>query len=301
MKFAARLFFVIFSVLSLVFFLQRMMPGSPADAVLGADAPQYQKQLWLQQQGLDRPLSVQYVDYLSATLRGDLGKKIVDGKPIAPLVADRLLVTSKLAGTAFSISLLLALLMGVLGAVHSGRKLDDALSLLSLLMVSAPLFITGTLLLWVFAVQLNVLPLTGAAGVTALILPSVTLGLALAASTSRLVRSALLDVLHEDYIRTARAKGVGLRGIYFKHALRNALLPAVSVLGLQFAGLLGGAVITEQVFTWPGLGSLLIEGVNQRDYNLVSACVIVLALIHVSVSAAVDLIQKWLDPRTVNA
>ncbi|MFZ9520969.1 MAG: ABC transporter permease [Silvanigrellaceae bacterium] len=294
----ARFVFVLLSVVTLIFFIQRMIPGTPADAVLGPDAALVQKMKWMHDNGLDLPLSDQYVAYLKRLLQGDLGTKIVDGKPIAPILRERLSATFKLAGSAFLFSLVFAFASGVLGAMRPGSRTDNLLALASLVLVSAPVFITGTLLLWIFSVNLNLFPLTGNGGVKALFLPSVTLGAALAATTGRMMRAMLLDVMSENYIRTARAKGVGFAGLYFKHALRNAVLPVLAILGLQLAGLLGGTVITEQVFTWPGLGSLMIEAVNQRDYNLVSACVIVLATIHVLVAWLVELLQRIVDPRT---
>ncbi|NBW82884.1 ABC transporter permease [bacterium] len=243
----------------------------------------------------------QYLSYLQRLIQGDLGTKLVDGKLIAPILKVRLAATFQLAGTAFAFSLLFALLSGLLGAARPGSRLDDFLAVGSLILVSAPVFITGTLLLWILAVKWNVVPLVGNQGFSSLILPSLTLGGTMAAMTGRMMRAMLLDVMSENYIRTARAKGVGPAGIYLKHALRNAILPVLSILGLQLAGLLGGTVITEQVFTWPGLGSLMIEAVNQRDYNLVSACVVVLATVHVSVAWLVEVLQRAVDPRAESA
>lgn len=287
--------------MSLVFFMQRMIPGSPADAVLGPDASLEQKQEWLAKSGLDRPVIEQYKSYLSGVLSGDFGRKLVDGRAIGPQLWERLLATLRLAICAFSLSLVIAFSVGIISAIRAGTRLDKWLAVGSLFLLSAPIFISGTFLLWVFAVKLDLFPLTGASGFKSLILPSVTLGAALAALSGRMIRASLLDVLHEDFIRTARAKGLSPGRVYFVHALRNGLLPVLNVLGLQLAGLLGGTVITEQVFTWPGLGSLLVEAVNQRDYNLVSACVVVLAVIHVTISGLVDFAQRMVDPRTVDA
>ncbi len=300
LRMLARLLFVLFAVLSLVFFAQRLIPGTPADAVLGPDAPQEQKQLWLSQNGFDRPVSEQYFDFLFAAAQGEFGKKLIDGRPIGPQIMERLPATIKLASGAFTVSILIAFLFGVVSALKVNTRWDKLFAFVALFQVSAPVFISGTLLLWLFAVKWNVVPLTGSAGIESIVLPSLTLGAVLSAVTSRMIRASLLEVLNEDYIRTARAKGLTRFRIYTKHALRNALLPVITVLGLQLAGLLGGTVITEQVFTWPGLGSLLIEAVNQRDYNLVSACVTVLAVIHVTVAALVDLLQRCVDPRTVS-
>ncbi|NBO39095.1 ABC transporter permease [bacterium] len=295
--FFARLAFVTFGVVTLVFYLQRLIPGSPADAVLGPDALQSDKLRWLAANGLDKPIFEQYIDYITKLFQGDLGRKLVDGRPIAPLLVERFFATLKLASCSFVFSLLLALLLGIYGAIRAGSRVDKFLSVLSLLMISAPTFITGTLFLWIFAVWLDIFPLTGGNGLSSLILPTVTLGSALAALTSRMLRGSLLEVFHEDYIRTAFSKGLSKYQVYTRHALRNAVLPALTILGLQLSSLLGGSVITEQVFTWPGLGSLMIEAVNQRDYNLVSACVVVLAFVHVCLAAVIDVVQQLFDPR----
>jgi peptide/nickel transport system permease protein len=297
-RLSARFVFVVASVVTLVFFVQRLIPGTPADAIFGPDAPAVQKQIWLHERGFDRPLQQQYKDYVTHLLRGDFGRKLIDDKEIGPQLRERLKATFQLGICAFAFSMLFAFVSGILAALREGSVIDHSLSLLSVLLVSSPVFMTGTILLWLFAVQWNLLPLTGQQGFKSLLLPALTLGAALAAMTSRMIRATLLEVLHENYIRTARAKGLRNIHVYLKHALRNAILPVIAILGLQLAGLLGGAVITEQVFTWPGLGSLMIEAVNQRDYNLVSACVVVLAVVHVTVSSAVELLQKLIDPRT---
>lgn len=293
-----RFIFVLFSVITLIFFTQRLIPGTPADAVFGPDAPLLQKEAWLRERGLDRPIFQQYKDYISKALKLDFGRALIDDKPLTPQIATRLVSTLRLACSAFLVSLFFAFLSGILGAFYVEKGIDKVLSVLSLVLVSAPVFVTGTFLLWFFSVRWNLLPLTGDAGWRAFILPSLSLGGALAAMTSRLIRASLLEVLNEDYIRTARAKGVTLTHVYLKHALRNALLPVITVLGLQLAALLGGTVITEHVFTWPGLGTLIIEAVHQRDYNLVSACVVVLALTHMTIAIVVDVLQKIVDPRT---
>jgi peptide/nickel transport system permease protein len=294
---AAKLAFVLFAVLSLVFFAQRMIPGSPADAVFGADAPETYKQNWLRENGLDRPIFEQYKKYLLSASKGDLGKKLIDGKPVGPQIISRIPATLTLAFSAFSFSVIVAFLSGIFSALHAGSGWDKLLSVLSIVQVSAPVFISGTLLLWFFSVKWDLLPLTGQKGLRSVLLPALTLGAVLSAVSGRMIRSSLLEVLNEDYIRTARAKGLAKRYVYLKHALRNAVLPVIAVLGLQFAGLLGGTVITEYIFTWPGIGSLMIEAVNQRDYNLVSACVVVLATIHVLVATLADLFQQSADPR----
>lgn len=194
-------------------------------------------------------MSVQYFDFLFSAVQGDFGKKLIDGRPIGPQIMERLPATIKLASGAFTVSILIAFLFGVVSALKVNTRWDKLFAFVALFQVSAPVFFSGTLLLWLFSVKWNVVPLTGSAGFESIILLTLTLGAVLSAVTSRMIRASLLEVLNEDYIRTARAKGLTRLRIYAKHALRNALLPVLTVLGLQLAGLLGGTVITEQVFT----------------------------------------------------
>jgi peptide/nickel transport system permease protein len=295
--FLARLIFVTFSVVSIVFFLQRLLPGSPVDAVLGPEALHSDKQRWLATHGFNKSLSEQYFAYIWNLVRGDFGTRWMDGRPVWPLMAERFLQTIRLAGSAFSVSLCCAFLFGVVGALKAGSKTDKWLAVFSLLFISAPSFISGTALLWFFSVWLDLLPLTGSQGWKSLVLPSVALGITLAAITGRMLRASLLEVLNEDYIRTANSKGLSRTRVFMAHALKNALLPSITVLGLQMGSLLGGAIITEQVFTWPGLGSLMMEAIGQRDYNLLSGCVVLLAIVHVCAAALVDAVHQCVDPR----
>lgn len=293
----AQLLPVLLGITTIVFFLQRLIPGSPADVVLGPDAPTVQKEAWLAKYGFDKPMFEQYVSFLGDLLKGDLGRSFANYQPVTELIAPRLAQTVQLAAVAFSFSLVVAVITGVLSAARAGKTVDKALAIVSLLAVSAPSFIVGPIFAWIFSVKLDWFPLMGHENVLSFVLPAVTLGLALAAFSSRMIRSGLVDVLSEDYIRTARSKGLSFSKILFKHALRNAFLPALTVLGLQLGVLLSGAVITEQIFAWPGLGSLTIEAVQSREYNLLSGCVIVMATLYVACNLLVDLLYRVLDPR----
>lgn len=295
--FLLRLVFVVFAVVSIVFFLQRLLPGSPVDAVLGPDALDSDKKRWLAEYGLDRSLFDQYTSYLEGLSRGDFGRRWLDGRPVWPILKARFAETLKLSLAAFAVSVCSAFLMGIWSAMKSGTRTDKVLAFVSLVFISAPTFVTGTVLLWIFAVWLDVLPLTGSSGWKSLLLPACALGMALAAITGRMLRTSILDTLDEDFIRTAKAKGVSRLQIFIRHALRNALLPTVTLFGLQLGTLLGGAVVTEQVFTWPGLGALMMEAIGQRDYNLLGGCVVILSLAHVCAGALVDVLHKMIDPR----
>jgi ABC-type dipeptide/oligopeptide/nickel transport system permease component len=288
---------VLIGIVTIVFFLQRLIPGSPADAVLGVDVPFETKQEWLAKYGFDKPLAVQYVYYLGQVLKGDFGHTFSNYTTVFDVILPRLKETGKLAVTAFSFSVLFATFMGLISAARAGRFVDKASAVVSLLAISAPGFIIGPVLMWIFSVKLGWFPLTGNEELLSFVLPTVTLGAALAALTSRMVRSGLVDVLSEDYIRTARSKGLAPWKILSKHALRNAFLPTLTILGMQLGVLLSGAVITEQIFSWPGLGTLTVEAVQSREYNLVSGCVLVMATVYVLCNFIVDFLYRALDPR----
>ena len=288
---------VLLGIVTIVFFLQRFIPGNPAEAVLGVDATLESKQEWLQKYGFDKPLLEQYVTYLWGALRGDFGRTFANYTPVFDVILPRVLVTAKLAFTSFLFSILIATFVGLISAAYLGRFVDKASAVLSLLSISAPSFIVGPVLMWIFSVKLDWFPLSGNETALHYVLPSVTLGAALAAFTSRMIRSGLADVLSEDYIRTARAKGLSTTQMFLKHALRNAFLPTLTILGLQLGVLLSGTVITEQMFSWPGLGSLTVEAVQSREYSLVSGCVLVMAVIYVGSNFLVDILYRVLDPR----
>jgi peptide/nickel transport system permease protein len=288
---------VLVGLITLIFFLQRLIPGNPADAVLGVDASALAKQEWLAKYGLDKPLSVQYFTYLMNVLRGDFGNTFANFTPVFESIKPRLFQTASLALSAFMCSLVAAVVVGTISTYFVDKFVDKFLAALSLVAVSIPAFVLGPIVMWIFSVKLDWFPLTGNEKLLSYVLPSVTLGLALAAYSSRMIRAGLVDVLREDYMRTARAKGLSKWNALLFHGMRNAFLPTLTVLGLQLGVLLSGAIITEQIFSWPGLGSLTLEAVQSREYNLVSACVIVMALIYVGSNFLVDILYRVFDPR----
>ncbi|MCA2959501.1 MAG: ABC transporter permease [Silvanigrellales bacterium] len=288
---------VLLGIVTIVFFLQRLIPGNPADAVLGVDAALSAKEEWLAKYGFDKPIADQYVAFLGQLLRGDFGRTFANYTPVFEVIRPRLIETAKLAFTAFSFSVLFATFIGLVSAARAGKLADKAAAVVSVLAISAPSFIIGPVLMWVFSVKLDWFPLMGNDTALSYVLPAFTLGAAMAALTSRMVRGGLVDVLSEDYIRTARSKGLAPWKVLTKHALRNAFLPALTILGMQLGVLLSGAVITEQIFSWPGLGTLTVEAVQTREYNLVSGCVLVMATIYVVCNFVVDLLYRVLDPR----
>lgn len=288
---------VIFGVLCLVFFLIHFVPGDPVEVMLGESAQAADREALRQSLGLDQPLLVQFGQYLSHVSQLDLGVSLHSKRPIIDILLERLPATLELALAALVVAMLIAFPLGVLAAVRKDSGWDHSAMAVSLLGVSIPNFLMGPLLIMVFAVWLGWFPVSGREGLGSLVLPAVTLGSAMAAILSRMVRATLLEVLGEDYIRTARAKGLGPRAVIWRHALRNALLPVITLLGLQLGALLAGAVITEAVFSWPGIGQLVIEAIQRRDYPVVQACVLLISLTYVLVNTLTDLAYGWFDPR----
>lgn len=289
--------FVVFGVSTLVFFFLHMVPGDPVEVMLGESAQPADRAALRQSLGLDQPLLVQFSHYLAQLLRFDLGTSLYSQQPIVDMLVERIPATTELAVAALLVAVLLAFPLGVLAAVRKGSPWDQGAMGLSLIGVSVPNFLMGPILILVFSVWLGWFPVSGREGLASLVLPALTLGTALAAILSRMVRATLLETLGEDYIRTARAKGLSERLVIWRHALRNALLPVITLLGLQLGVLLGGAVITEVVFSWPGLGQLTIESIQRRDYPVVQACVLLISLAYVVVNTLTDLVYGWLDPR----
>lgn len=284
--------------ISLIVFVALHLTGDPATAMLRGATPTRADIVSMRlHMGLDRPLPVQYLQYLANMLHGDFGNSYYYQTSALQLVLDHLPATILLTAASMIVSMLIAFPLGILAATHRNSFIDFAGRIFALLGISFPNFWLGIMLILVFGVHLNWLPPSGSGGIQYLILPSLTLGLILAGITTRLVRSSILDVLGEDYIRTARAKGLTRRRILTKHIVRNALLPVVTYLGLQFGTLLGGAVIVEQVFAWPGVGQLALGAVNQGDFPLVQACVLVLAALLIMVNLLVDLSYAFIDPR----
>ena len=288
---------VLLGVLTLVFFLLHLVPGDPVDVTLGENALPADRALMRAELGLDRPLATQYVDFLRRTLSGDLGTSFGSRRPVTHEIAERLPATMELMLGAMAVAFALAFPLGIVAALHHGRWPDHVASFFALLGVAIPNFWLGPLLILLFAVHLDWLPVNERGGLEHLVLPAITLGTALAALLSRMTHTSLVEVLGEDYIRTARAKGVPERTVVARHALRNAAIPVVTVAGLQVGALLSGAIVTESIFDWPGLGSLLLEGIYGRNYPLVQGCVLVIAITYIAINLATDLVYGWLDPR----
>jgi len=280
-----------------VFVLIRAVPGDPAVIMLGEQATSEDLGRLRSVMRLDRPLYEQYMAFLGQLLAGDLGMSIRFQRPAGELVKDRLGATAALAGAGLGLACLIGVPIGVLGAVRAGSLTDRAVRVAALLSQAIPGFWLGLVLITIFAVQLRVLPASGGGDFSHLILPALTLASFLLGLTIRLTRASILDVLKQDFIRTARSKGLAERVIAFRHALRNALIPVVTVLGLQVGTLLGGAVITEAVFAWPGIGNLAVLAIYQRDYPVVQAVVLLSAVVFVVTNILVDLLCTWIDPR----
>ncbi|MEY6431601.1 nickel ABC transporter permease [Thioalkalicoccus limnaeus] len=288
---------VVLGVCTLVFLLIHLVPGDPVEAMLGEGARPADRAALREALGLDRPVMEQYLTYLSRLARLDLGVSFQEQRPVIDLLRERFPATLELAAVALLLALVLAIPLGVLAASYRGGPIDTGAMGLSLLGVAIPNFWLGPLLILVFSLWLGWTPVSGRDGLASLILPAVTLGTGLAAVLARMVRSSLLEVLGEDYIRTARAKGLSGAAVLWRHALRNAWLPVLTLIGLQLGGLLGGAVITETVFGWPGVGSLLIEAIQGRDYPVVQACVLLISLSYLLINTLTDLVYTWVDPR----
>lgn len=282
---------------TLVFLLLHLVPGDPVETMLGEGARPADRTALTAALGLDRPLWEQYLGYLQRLARLDLGSSLVYQRPVVELVAERLPATLTLAAAALALALVLALPLGVLAACRRGRAADGAATVFALLGSSIPNFWLGPLLILTFSLWLGWTPVSGREGWASWVLPALTLGTSLAAVLARMVRSSVLEVLGEDYVRTARAKGLSPAAVLWGHALRNAWLPVLTLAGLQLGSLLGGAVITETVFAWPGLGSLLVEAIQGRDYPVVQGCVLLVSLGYVLVNTWTDLAYAWVDPR----
>lgn len=287
----------LFAISLIVFLMVRLIPGDAALLIAGENAqPQVVEKIRVSL-GLDRPVYEQYFTYILGLLHGDLGKSIRSGQPVANEIAARLPATLTLAFSAFVIFTIVGTILGLAGGLWHHRWPDHLVRVVSLLGVSTPSFWLGVILMLVFGVKLKWLPVAGIGGYKNLILPAVTASLGGIALLSRLLRTSLVEVMGEDYIRTARAKGLKEGLIVNRHALRNSLIPAVTVLGLEFARLLAGVVVVENVFAWPGLGRLLVTAINTRDYPMVQGAILVFSVMLLSVNLAVDLLVSFLDPR----
>jgi peptide/nickel transport system permease protein len=284
-------------IVSIVVFTVTRLSGDPVRLMLPIEATNQDVEELRHRLGFDRPLPVQYADFVARALRGDLGDSLRFRQPALGVILERLPATAALATSAMAVALLVAVPAGILSAVHRGGWIDGLSRAISLLGQALPAYWVGIMLIIVFAVQLRWLPAAGAGSPLAVVLPAVTLGLWPMARIARVLRSSLLESLSADYVRTARAKGLTESKVVLLHGLRNALLPTVTVIGLSFGIIFGGAIVTETVFAWPGVGRLLLDAVSQRDYPLVQAIVLMFAVIFLVVNLAVDLLYGVLDPR----
>ncbi len=288
--------FVAFGVVTLVFAALRLS-GDPAATMLPGDASVDELGALRRQLGLDRPLWLQYIQFLGGALSGDFGTSFRHQQPALPLVLERLPATLELAGAALLLAVALALPLGILAAVYRGRVVDVAAMAFAVVGQATPYFWMGIMLILIVSVELGWLPTSGRGGLERLILPAITLGTHFAASLARLTRTSMLEVLGQQFVTTARAKGLSEWSVVLAHTLKNAAVPVITLIGLQFGTLLGGAVVTETIFAWPGVGRLAVQSVFVRDYPVVQAGVFVLALTFVAINLLVDLLYGVLDPR----
>ena len=311
------LLLVVWTVVSLVTLLIELVPGDPAVAVLGEQATPEQITQFREKHGLDRPpfffsfpedadgrhfvwhgVDNRYVDYWAAILQGDMGLSFRNDRPVSELILERYPATIELAIFAMIIAVLIAIPLGVIAGTNRGTIIDNFASVIALLGISLPSFVIGPMLVYVFAVKLRLLAPSGRFDWSDIILPAFTLGAALSAILTRMVRSSVIEELGEDYVRTARAKGLNERTVIYKHVLKNGLIPVVTILGLQLGVLLAGAIITEKIFGWPGLGLLLVDdGIGKRDYRVVQGCVLVISMTYIIANLLTDMVYRWLDPR----
>src|SRR3954469_2721204 len=288
---------VLLGVATLVFSLIHLIPGDPAQAMLGESASPQDVAELRARLGLDRPLVEQYGRFLQGAVRGDLGRSLRTNQPVTAAIVERMPATIQLAGAARVVAVIFAMPLGIAAAVWRGTAVDHAATTISLLGISIPNFWLGPLLAIVFSIELGWLPVSGRGTWGSLVLPAVSLGTALAAILARMTRATLLEELREQYVLAARARGVSRTRAVLRHAFRNSLIPVVTIIGLQFGAVLTGAVITETVFAWPGIGRLLILSIGFRDYPLVQGCILLIAVTYVAVNLLTDLLYGVLDPR----
>jgi len=288
---------VLLGVATLVFSLLHLVPGDPVEAMLGESASPQEIARVRTQLGLDRPLYVQYWTFLKGVGRGDLGVSLRTNEPVAQAIATRMPATIELAIAAMCLAVVVAIPLGIIAAAGAGTIVDYAATTLALAGISIPNFWLGPLLAIVFAITLGWLPVSGSGTLAHLVLPAITLGAPLGAVLARMTRASVLEELRELYVLAARARGVSRAGAILHHAFRNSLIPIVTVLGLQMGAVLTGAVITETIFAWPGVGRLLIQSINFRDYPLVQGCILLIAVTYVAMNLLTDLAYGLLDPR----
>ncbi len=307
------LLLVVWTVVSLVTLLIELVPGSPATAILGDQATIEQINNFNLKHGLDKPAfffsyneegfkwhgaANRYMDYWTGLVQGDLGTSFRTDRPVLGLILERYPSTIMLALASMIVAISIAVPLGVLAGTNKGTIIDNFSSFIALLGISLPTFVIGPFLVYLFAVKLSWFSPTGSANPEDIILPAVTLGAALSAILTRMVRSSVIEELGEDYVRTARAKGLSERKVIYKHVLKNGLIPVVTILGLQLGVLLAGAIITEKIFNWQGLGLLLLDdGIGKRDYRLIQGCVLVISVTYILANSLTDFVYRRLDPR----
>lgn len=287
----------VWGVVTLVFLLIHLIPGDPVEVMLGESALPADREALRMELGLDRPILEQYGDFLIGLSKGDLGRSLHQREPVLGLILKRYPATLQLTLAAMAISLVISLPAGILSGIRQYSLVDHSTMFMALLGVSMPNFWLGPLLILVFSIRLGWLPVSGRGGIEHLVLPALTLGASMAAIVARMTRSSVLEVLREDYVVTARAKGLSEGTVILKHVLRNAMLPVLTVVGLQFGALLAGAIITETIFSWPGLGTLLVNAIQTRDYPIVQGCVLMISVSYVVVNLFTDLVYALIDPR----
>jgi peptide/nickel transport system permease protein len=288
---------VVWLVVTLVFLLIHIVPGDPVEQMLGEGARAQDIAALRHAYGLDIPLGQQYLHYWRGAIHGDLGRSVRLNDTVTHLVLTRYPYTLELTAAALIVALLLSIPAGISAALHRGRWQDNALGVVSLLGLSFPGFALGPILILLVSIKLGWLPVSGAGGWDYLVLPSITMGGALAAILTRMVRTSMLEELGQDYIRTARAKGLPERTVVYRHALRNAMIPVLTLIGLQFGALLAGAIVTETIFSWPGIGRLTVSAISNRDYALVQGCILAVGLTYVLVNLVTDVLYMVVNPR----
>jgi peptide/nickel transport system permease protein len=292
---------VLFGVLLLTFMLTHLVPGDPVEVMLGESASTAERAALRADLGLNQPLTSQFVQYLSKLAKGDFGRSIHTREPIADMIKSRYPATLQLAVLSLLIGLVIGIPLGLYAALRAGHWQDFVVTVVSVRLSAMPAFWLGPLLMLVFAVWLGWLPVSGMDSGASILLPAMTLGFGLSAILTRMTRTSLLEVLHDDYIRTARAKGLSEKNIVVRHALRAALLPIITIVGLQMGSLLAGTVITETIFSWNGIGRLLVDSIDKRDYPVTQACVLVVALSYVLINMLTDVLYRLADPRMRHA
>lgn len=288
---------VLFITSVIVFLIIHLIPGDPAEIVAGPGVPRDEVENIRRLMGLDKPLITQYSDWLFRALTGDFGVSLTSRDPIFPLVMTRFGNTLILSLLGISFAVVIGIPLGILAAVKQNSLIDIAVMIISIIGISMPIFWLGLILVKFFSIEWRLLPATGSGGLLNLVLPSVTVGLNSLAIIARMTRASMLEVLRQDYITTAEAKGLGEMTIIFRHALKNALIPIVTTIGIQFGYLMGGAVLTETVFVYPGLGRLLVDSIRRMDYPVVQACILLIATMFILVNLLVDLLYVYLNPK----